>query len=202
METEFGRLIESRRSYYRMKKESPISDQAIEEIIKHAVKYSPTAYNSQQTRAVLLLSGAHEKFWSITMDAIRRVTGKTLEELLPTNRKIDSFKAGYGTVLFYNDTSVTKKFEQEYPAYKNNFENWAEQSNAMLQFSVWNMLEEAGFAAALQHYNPIVDTDVRHEWNIDKHWKLIAQMPFGMPIEEPGAQEFNPIDERFRLIET
>lgn len=202
METEFGRLIVKRRTYYKMKKGSPISDQAIEEIIKQAIKYSPTAYNSQQTRAVLLLSGAHEKFWSITMDAIRRVTGKPLEELQSTQRKLDSFKGGYGTVLFYNDTSVTKQFEQKFPSYKNNFENWAEQSNAILQFSVWNMLEEAGFAAALQHYNPIVDTDVRHEWKIDPHWKLIAQMPFGMPIEQPGPQEFNPIDERFRLIET
>lgn len=202
METEFGKLIKSRRSYYRIKKESPISDQAIEEIIKQAIKYSPTAFNCQLTRAVLLLDGAHTKFWSLVMEAIREVTRKSLEDLLPTQHKIDAFNDGYGTVLYYIDNAVIRQFQKEYPTYKDNFPIWGQQASAMLQFSVWNMLEEAGFGASLQHYNPIVDEGVRKEWNINPDWELIAEMPFGMPTEEPGAQQFMPIDQRFITINT
>ena len=40
--------------------------------------------------------------------------------------------------------------------------------------------------ASLQHYNPLIDDEVRRVWNLSDDWKLIAQMPFGVPVAQPG----------------
>ena len=56
------------------------------------------------------------------------------------------------------------------------------------------MLEDAGMGASLQHYNPLVDDEVRAAWNLPLHWKLIAQMPFGVPVTRPGSKEVMPLD--------
>lgn len=51
----------------------------------------------------------------------------------------------------------------------------------MLQLFVWTALENEGLDASLQHYNPIIDEEVKKQWNIPESWKLIVQMPFGKP---------------------
>ncbi|MNI90586.1 hypothetical protein D3C73_1481250 [compost metagenome] len=70
----------------------------------------------------------------------------------------------------------------------------------MLQFAIWTALEMEGFGASLQHYNPLIDYEVKKEWNIPSTWKLVAQMPFGVPVEEPGSKEFNNINERVKIF--
>ena len=62
------------------------------------------------------------------------------------------------------------------------------------------MLEDAGFGVSLQHYNPLIDEAVIAEWGLPENWELIAQMPFGVPSQEPGAKEFKPLEERVRIF--
>ena len=47
--------IENRRTIYKTKTSISISDEELEEMIEHIVKYMPSAFNSQSTRIVLLL---------------------------------------------------------------------------------------------------------------------------------------------------
>ena len=54
----------------------------------------------------------------------------------------------------------------------------------------------AGMGASLQHYNPLIDDEVRKVWNLSDDWKLIAQMPFGVPVAQPGSKEVMSLDER------
>lgn len=61
----------------------------------------------------------------------------------------------------------------------------------MHQFVIWTALEIEGFGASLQHYDELIETDVKKEWSVPENWKLIAQMPFGKPTEKPGEKEFN-----------
>lgn len=82
------------------------------------------------------------------------------------------------------------------PTYKDNFPIWAEQTDAMHQLAVWTMLEDAGMGASLQHYNPLIDDEVRKAWNLPGDWKLVAQMPFGVPVAQPGSKEVMSLDER------
>lgn len=47
MTKNFYEAIEGRRSHYGISKEEVVSDDQIKEIIEHAVKYTPSAFNSQ-----------------------------------------------------------------------------------------------------------------------------------------------------------
>ena len=70
----------------------------------------------------------------------------------------------------------------------------------MHQLAVWTMLENVGFGASLQHYNPLVDEAVRKEWGLPQTWLLNAQMPFGNPLQEPGEKEVSPLDYRLKIF--
>ena len=48
--------------------------------------------------------------------------------------------------------------------------------------------------------NPLIDKDVATEWNIQKSWKLISEMPFGNPLSEPDEKEFSPIEDRVKVF--
>jgi predicted oxidoreductase (fatty acid repression mutant protein) len=53
-----------------------------------------------------------------------------------------------------------------------------------------------------QDYNPLIDDAVNRQWSINNRWRLIAQMPFGTPLDKPEAhpQTF-PIGYRMILHE-
>ena len=90
--------------------------------------------------------------------------------------------------------------QEAFPSYQENFPGWSLQTSAMHQLAIWVMLEDVGFGASLQHYNPLIDEEVRRAWNLPEHWHLIAEMPFGLPIGKPGEKEFQPLEERVRIF--
>jgi Nitroreductase family len=85
-----------RRSYYVLSKSSPIPDARIQEIIKHALLHVPSSFNSQTTRIVLLLGEEHDKLWEITKEILRDIV--PAESFSTTEKKLNGFKAGHGTV--------------------------------------------------------------------------------------------------------
>ncbi|MEK3828467.1 nitroreductase family protein [Paenibacillus sp. FSL K6-1558] len=194
----FFDALKNRRSYYGISKESTISDAKIQEIVEEAVKYTPTAFNSQTSRAVVLLGEQHDKLWNHTEEILREVVGNE-EAFQSTAEKMAGFRSGYGTVLFFEDNNVVAQLQQNFAAYADNFPIWSNQSNGMLQLVIWTALEQEGLGASLQHYNPLIDEKVKQEWNIPEHWRLIAQMPFGKPTVTPGEKEFQPIEERVKV---
>lgn len=159
----------------------------------------PSAFNSQSTRIVLLLGDNHLKLWTIVKDQLRKIVP---ENAFPaTEGKINGcFAAGYGTILFFEDESVIENLQQQFPLYSDNFPKWSQHTSAMHQFAIWNMLEDADLGASLQHYNPLIDEEVAKTWNIAPNWKLVAQMPFGSPIQEPGDKEFSPLEQRLLVF--
>ncbi|MGE7270784.1 nitroreductase family protein [Brevibacillus panacihumi] len=197
MGSDFLSAVKNRRSYYAISKEGPISDQQIQEVINHAVQHTPSAFNSQSARVVLLLGQQHDKLWDITKETLRKIVDA--DKFGPTEEKMNSFRSGYGTVLFYEDQSVIENMQNQFALYKENFPIWSQQSSGMLQFVVWTALEDAGLGASLQHYNPLIDAEVAQTWNVPSTWKLIAQMPFGKPTAQPGEKSFQPLDERVKV---
>ncbi len=195
MARNFKETIKHRRTYYAISNTSPISDNEIQEIIEHAVLHVPSSFNSQSTRVVLLLGDNHLKLWSIVKETLRKIVPE--KNFKATEEKIDtSFAAGYGTILYFEDQSVVKGLQNQFPSYSDKFPQWSEHTAGMHQFAIWNMLEDAGLGASLQHYNPLIDQEVAKTWNLDANWHLIAQMPFGTPVAEPGKKEFSPLDKR------
>lgn len=90
--------------------------------------------------------------------------------------------------------------QEQFSLYKDNFPVWSEQASGMHQFVVWTGLEIEGFGASLQHYNELIVDDVKKEWNIPDKWKLIGQMPFGKPVADPSAKEYQPLENRIRVF--
>lgn len=198
MSKNFFTAVADRRSYYGISKEPVVSDDRIKEIIEHAVKHTPSAFNSQSARVVLLLENQHDKLWDIAKEALRKIV--PADKFSETEDKINSFKSGYGTVLFFEDNSVVESLQQQFALYKDNFPIWSEQSSGMHQFVIWTALEIEGLGASLQHYNELIENDVKKEWNIPENWKLIGQMPFGKPTAEPNEKEFKPLEDRIKVF--
>lgn len=194
MTKSFKEVMMGRRSYYGITGEATISDERIVEIVKETTKYVPSAFNSQSQRAVVLLGESHQKLWRIVMETLRGIMPS--EKFGPTEIKINSFAAGYGSILYFDETETTQGLAEKFPTYKETFPLWAEQANGMLQFAIWSQLEAEGLGANLQHYNPLIDEEVKREFDILKTWKLIAQMPFGKPSFAPGEKDFMSIEER------
>lgn len=198
MTQDFFKALENRRSIYAISKESPVSDERIQEIVEFAVKYTPSAFNSQSTRVIVLLGDKHDRFWDLTEEQLRAVV--PADNFAPTEEKIASFRNGYGTVLFFEDETVVKGLQEQFALYADNFPIWSEQTSGMHQLVVWTALEMEGLGASLQHYNPLVDEAIQKEWDIPSNWKLRGQMPFGKPEMPAGEKEFQPLEERVKVI--
>lgn len=194
MTSAFLNTVEQRRSIYAIGKNVSVSDAEIQKIVQEAVLHSPTSFNSQSSRAVVLFGGQHDKLWDLTTETLRKIV--PAEQFEGTAQKLASFKAGYGTVLFYEDQAVVKQLQENFALYADNFPVWSNQSSGILQFVVWTAFAEAGIGASLQHYNPLIDAEVQESFDIPADWKLIAQMPFGS-IEAPaGDKAYQPIEDR------
>ncbi|MFS0728041.1 nitroreductase family protein [Paenibacillus sp. 1P07SE] len=195
----FLEAIQKRRSIYGISKEQVGSDSELKNILEEALLHTPSAFNSQSARIVLLLGEQHDKLWEITTETLRAVV--PADQFSSTQEKMDAFKGGYGTVLFFEDQSVIQGMQQQYVTYQDRFPTWSEQSSGMHQYVVWTALRLHGYGASLQHYNPLIDEQVAAEWDLPETWKLIAQMPFGKPTAEPGEKSFQSVESRFKVFE-
>lgn len=198
MDKNFNIAVAERRTFYGISKESAASDEKIKEIVEHAIKHVPSAFNSQSARVVLLLGQHHDKLWDITKEALRKIV--PADQFAGTEAKINSFKNGYGTVLYFEDQSVVESLQKQFALYKDNFPVWSLQSSGMLQYVIWTALEIEGFGASLQHYNELIEADVKKQWGIPANWKLIAQMPFGKPTAQPDEKQFQPLEMRLKVF--
>ena len=190
--------IKQRRTIYAVGKNVALKPEQIESVIKEAVNHSPSAFNSQTSRIVTLFGDSHLQFWNIVRETLRKIVPEAAFE--GTNAKINSFAAGYGTVLFYEDQDVVKSLQEQFALYADNFPVWSEHSSAIAQFSVWTALSEHNIGASLQHYNPIVDAEIAEIFDIPANWKLRAQLVFGL-IEAPaGEKTFMAEADRFKTF--
>lgn len=199
MERNLKEALKHRRSYYAIGNQTTLPDDEIEEILDLAALHTPSAFNSQSTRMVLLLKEHHKRLWEIVLETLKAIVPPAA--FATTEAKIKkSFASGYGTLLFFEDRSIIEGLEKAFPLYHEKFPQWSQHTSGMHQLVVWTMLEDAGFGASLQHYNPLIDEKVLSEWKLPETWELIAQMPFGLPLEPPGKKEYKPLCERVRVF--
>lgn len=192
-------LAETRRSIYGLNKDLSVSKEEIEKLVEHAVLHTPSSFNSQSARVIILFGEEHNKLWQITEDVLRDIVNDE-EKFTPTKQKIDGFKAGAGTILFYEDETVVKHLQEQFAPYADKFPQWSDHSSGMHQYAIWTALASINVGANLQHYNPVIDKKVADEWSIDKNWKLIAQMVFGGIDAPAGEKTFEPIEKRLKVI--
>jgi predicted oxidoreductase (fatty acid repression mutant protein) len=191
-------IYRQRRTQYALGKNLPMGNEQVIALIKEAVRQAPSSFNSQSSRAVILLGEQSEQFWALTREALRPMV--PVDAFVNTENKLASFAAGAGTVLFFEDQDVVKGLQEQFASYADNFPIWSEQASGIAQFAVWTALAEAGIGASLQHYNPVVDADVAKTWDIPSSWTLRAQMPFGSNEAEFGEKTFMDDEQRFRVF--
>lgn len=183
--------IAKRRTYYQINKNIPVEEAQITTLVKELTELVPDAFNMKSARVVVALGKQQDALWDAIYDAFG---GKVARE------KIDGFKAGYGTILYFYDTEVVKKLQAQFPLYAVNFPVWANQANGMLQFTIWSGLEELGLGANLQHYNPVIDQAVRKLFALPESWTLLAEMPFGGISGQPGPKDKEDISLRVKVV--
>ena len=198
MEKTVQQMFAKRRTNYTLGKDVTLPQEEITARIEAVVREVPSAFNMQSGRIIIAYGSAHDKIWQITKDTLRAVV--PAEAFANTEKKIDSFAAAYGTILYYDDTDVVKKMQEQFPLYAANFPTWAQQANGMMQYALWTLFANMGLAANLQHYNPLIDEALASEFDVPASWQLIAQMPFGQPLSQPGPIEKLPIDERVKIV--
>lgn len=192
---EFMEALKARRSVYGIDKNIGVSEYAIQILLEQAVLHTPSGYNAQGGRVVLLLNKNHDTFWSLTKEALRKVV--PADKFKATDDKIHALSAGYGTILYFEDQAVVKGLMDANPLYAANFPVWSLESAGMLQFVVWTGLAQLGIGASLQHYNELIEGEVKKTFDIPESWKLVAQMPFGHQIAPLNEKTFLPLEGRF-----
>lgn len=146
-------LLKQRRSIYALGKDVKQNPDDLVDLIETVIQETPTAFNSQTTRAVFLFGEQHDKLWDIVVKRLESEV-PTEQAYEATKQKIASFKAAYGTIMYFTDTDVVKQLENDFPLYAANFATWAEQAQGSAQLNTWVTLANNGIGANLQHYNP------------------------------------------------
>ena len=195
MSEQFLSLAKKRRSIYALGKDISLSEDEVVSLIKESVKQAPSAFNSQSSRILILLGNEHIKFWEITRSQLKKIVPE--EKFQATSDKLESFANAAGSVLFFEDQNVVKTLQEQFPSYADNFPVWSEHSTGIAQYAVWLALAEKDIGANLQHYNPLVDEEVRKEWNVPSSWTLRAQMNFGSILQPAGEKTYIDDGERF-----
>jgi len=190
--------IRKRRSQYALGATLPQPETQVTALIHEAVRLTPSSFNSQSSRTVVLYGDESRALWDIVKAELRKIV--PADAFAATEAKVDSFAAGAGTVLFFEDQNVVTGLQEKFALYAENFPVWSEQASGMAQFAVWVALANAGIGASLQHYNPLIDAAVAARWNIPATWKLRAQMPFGSNEQPFGDKAFMDDAQRFKVF--
>ena len=194
----FISLATTRRTIYHLGNNLPQSKEAINDIIIEASKQAPSAFNSQSSRIVTLFGEEHHKVWDMVLETLRPVLAADV--FAGTEAKVNSFKAGMGTILYFEDQQVVEDLQAQFPLYAANFPKWSEQAHGITAYGIWLALAEANIGASLQHYNELIEAAVKAAWNLPAKWTLKGQMPIGS-IETPAdPKAFIDTDARFKTF--
>ena len=200
MTSKFNEIAAQRRSIYSLGENVRQTPEEIFDLVKTTVRNSPSAFNSQTVRAVVLFGDQSDRVWDIVETTLQKIV-KDPAAFEKTKTKIATFRAGFGTILYLTDTEIVRNLEKQFPSYADNFQPWSEQAIGGAQQAVWTALAEQGIGASLQHYNPLIDDAIHEAFDLPTTWQLRAEMPFGS-IEQPaGDKDYLPEDQVFKLIQ-
>lgn len=92
----FMKLVASRRTFYQLGSGSTISDSKIQDLVKQTILHTPSSFNAQSTRIVVLLHNEHKKLWEVTKAILKTMVPE--DKFPATEQRINGFAGAYGTV--------------------------------------------------------------------------------------------------------
>lgn len=194
--------LANRRSIYALGK--AVDFEKATATIKEAVRQSPSAFNSQTSRVLILAGEAHDNLWHniVAKDLKSEMDRQGVPESVwsGTKEKLDGFAAAGLTALFFEDTAVVKNLQEQFPLYADNFPVWSEQSTGIASVNAWTALSELGLGANLQHYNPVINETVAKTYDIPESWELRGQLVVGSPEADVSPKSFMADEDRFKVF--
>ncbi|CAD6565599.1 MAG: hypothetical protein ASARMPRED_007362 [Alectoria sarmentosa] len=190
-----------RRSTIDLRKDSPIPDVRIVELVKHSLLHTPSPFHVQSARAVVLLHQDHEKLWDMAYEHTSKTTSPEVFDTL--SPKVKAYKRSYGTVLFYDDPEAVNGMPPNLGNLIKNFPEWGEHSNGIAQYTTWTAFCAEGLGCNLQHYQRGLTERISAEWGLPSHWVLSAQLVFGTPNGPPRGgveKQFSDIEPRLKVF--
>ncbi|WOO86048.1 Fatty acid repression mutant protein 2 [Vanrija pseudolonga] len=206
----FWDAVKARRTYYNLQNKSSVSDARLEEIVAEALKYGPSAFNIQSTRAVLVLGDKHKQVWDVIYDSHKPNMGDEAAQKAQKEKFDAVYRGGYATICFFEDTVTTDKFLETMPFLKGKFPLWTANTAGIAQYIVWAGLAAEGMGANLQHYSQFHDDNqaaINKFLGVPESWVGTAQMVVGVPSDRgaPGAPEFpktwNPTSDKLKVVQ-
>ncbi|KAJ7043970.1 nitroreductase-like oxidoreductase [Mycena alexandri] len=194
--------VATRRTTYALTAKSSVSDEKIAEIIKHCVKHCPTPFNTQSSRAVLVIGAENTKLWDMVSESALKGMAEGDQKVAQAG-KLKAFGGGYGSVLFFEDQAVVDAISAKIPTLAKQFPVWSNNATGMLQHAVWTALCLEGLGANLQHngaYSDELVADIHKTFSLPKTWTSTAIMPFGDPAAGPGEKAFGSLDDRVKVF--
>lgn len=207
--------IQARRTYYNITNKSTISDAELEELVANAIKHTPSSFNSQTSRAVLVTGEKNKQLWNAIWEAHKANFQSPEEEAGYKAKFENSYSSGYGTVVvstldlmrhlltlqFYEDQDAIDEFVKNFPIVQWTIKDWVQTTNGMAQYITWTALATKGMGANLQHYGqygPANAEAINKFLGVPSGWKIpLALMPFGVASGAPGnpahPKEFKPL---------
>ena len=91
--------FDERRSVYALGNELPVEPQAIVNMAERVLLHTPSAFNSQSSRLVVLFGAQHQQLWDIAEEKLRVAVGDG--DFSGSKQKLDACRAADVTLLFY-----------------------------------------------------------------------------------------------------
>ena len=79
----FNEMIQHRRSFYSFTKNSGVNDETLIQLVENILLTTPSAFDSQSQRIVLLLGDQHDLFWDMVL---MKLKPNVSEEKFPTTQ--------------------------------------------------------------------------------------------------------------------
>ena len=194
----FRDAVINRRTIYNLGKNIPVLQTEIISTVERMTKEVPSPFNIQSQRVVVAMNEYHENVWDITISTMKEILKE--EDFVKTEKKLEGFKAAYGTILFFEESDVVHAMQKKFPTYADNFPVWASQANGMLQFAIWTALAEMGLGVNIQHYNPLINVEIIKAFEVPDSWELVAQMVFGEKLQPADPIEKISVGERVKVF--
>ena len=190
----YSDILKTRRSIYILNDDLPVSFNELADRIRETISLSPTAFMMQDIHAIILTGDSHKKLWDkIVHDALQKIVPP--EPFKRTEVKLQTFSKAYGTILLLRDLDAVEQMKKDYATYADEMDGWSWQDLGIAMVNIWNSLAEVNVGANIQHYNPLIDDEVKTTWDIPANYQLVGQMVFGGIVSRPGDKERKSGDE-------
>jgi uncharacterized protein len=126
--------IASRRTIYGVSNtDSPIPQSRVEEIIAHVIKHTPSSYNIQSARAVIVTGESHKNLWANIAENVQQAVPKEAWE-----GHLDGFVNNFknnaiGSVVWFEDQAVVEEAKKTHVSIAAFLDSWSVQSSGAHQ---------------------------------------------------------------------